>query len=131
MSVFWENIKIELSHKGITPTDLARSTNTPETTMIGWIRNKRMPPADKALEIADYLKVDLRYLLTGSGKEMSKERARWLAWIDGCTDIELEKSRAVLKFANEFLGKLDKIYQSGETDVNLHYVAEEPEEYNK
>ncbi len=54
-----------MEEKKISQIDLSKSIRRPRNTIHNWIKYDRIPPADYAIKIADLLKVELRYLLTG------------------------------------------------------------------
>ncbi len=69
MSVFWDTILPIMADKRITQVDIAKTLDKDKSTINHWIKFDRIPPADYALKIADYLGEDLRYLITGERSE--------------------------------------------------------------
>ena len=65
MSIFWDTILPLLAERGASQVDLASALNKHKGTINNWIKYDRIPPADFALKIADFLGEDLRYLITG------------------------------------------------------------------
>ncbi len=65
MSIFWDTILPLISERGISQVELASALNKHKGTINNWIKYDRIPPADYALKIADFLGEDLRYLITG------------------------------------------------------------------
>ncbi|MDR0464070.1 MAG: helix-turn-helix domain-containing protein [Treponema sp.] len=63
---FNENLKGELEYKGILVKELAVRTGIPKQTIDKYLlSNGSMPPADKAVVIANALGVSVEYLITG------------------------------------------------------------------
>ena len=69
MSVFWNKILPLMEQQGFTQVDISNAISRPRNTVHNWIKFDRIPPADYALKIADFLGEDLRYLLTGERSE--------------------------------------------------------------
>lgn len=69
MSIFWDTILPLLADRGASQVDLASALNKHKGTINNWIKYDRIPPADYALKIADFLGEDLRYLITGERPE--------------------------------------------------------------
>ena len=63
---FNENLKEELEYKGMLVKELAHKTGIPKKTLDKYMLiNGTMPPADKAVSIAQVLGVTTEYLVTG------------------------------------------------------------------
>jgi len=63
---FNENLKGELEYKGMLVKELAHKTGIPKQTIDKYLlSNGSMPPADKAVAIAQTLGVSVEYLVTG------------------------------------------------------------------
>jgi len=63
---FNENLKGELEYKGMPVKELAHRTGIPKQTIDKYLlSNGSMPPADKAVIIAQTLEVSVEYLVTG------------------------------------------------------------------
>jgi len=74
---FNENLKGELEYKGIPVKELAHKAGIPKQTVDKYLlSNSSMPPADKAVLIAQVLGVSVEYLVTGKkplgGKNKNK-----------------------------------------------------------
>ena len=54
-----------MGRKNISQVKIADTVGKNKTTINKWIKYDRIPPADYAIKIADLLKVELRYFLTG------------------------------------------------------------------
>ncbi len=65
MSTFWDITQREMLYKGISQSAVGKHLNINRSTVNQWIKRDCLPPADYALQIADLLGVDLRYLITG------------------------------------------------------------------
>jgi transcriptional regulator with XRE-family HTH domain len=72
---FRENLKSELDYTGMLVKELATSTGVPKKTIDKYLLTDRccMPPADKAVAIAQALGVSVEYLV--SGKKQRNEHA--------------------------------------------------------
>lgn len=62
---FWNNVKNELSYKGITQKDLANMSNLNYRTLQNWIARNILPDIGDAIKIAKALNVSAEYLLEG------------------------------------------------------------------
>ncbi|MDR0456908.1 MAG: helix-turn-helix domain-containing protein [Treponema sp.] len=72
---FNENLKGELGYKGMPVKELAHVTGIPKQTIDNYLLSKgSMPPADKAVAIAQALGVTVEYLVTGKETSRKKER---------------------------------------------------------
>jgi transcriptional regulator with XRE-family HTH domain len=66
---FNENLKGELEYRGMPVKELALKTGIPKKTIDKYLlSNSSMPPADKAVSIAEILEVTVEYLVTGNKK---------------------------------------------------------------
>lgn len=65
MSVFWDISRQIMNQKSITQADIARYVGKPKGTINRWYNDDIVPPANYAIQIADILGVNLRYLITG------------------------------------------------------------------
>ena len=65
---FKENLKGELEYKGMPVKELAQKAGIPKQTIDKYLLNdgSTMPPADKAVAIAQVLGVTVEFLVTGS-----------------------------------------------------------------
>ena len=70
---FNENLKGELEYKGMPVKELAYKTGIPKRTLDKYLlSNANMPPADKAVLIAQALDVSVEYLVTGKENTNAK-----------------------------------------------------------
>jgi len=69
MSIFWNTVLPIMASKKITQVDISKALGKEKSTINHWIKFDRIPPANYALQIADYLGEDLRYLLTGKDSD--------------------------------------------------------------
>ena len=74
---FKENLKAELSFKGMMVKELADKTRINKSTLDNYLRDKHSSPtAENAVKIAQALNVSVEYLVTGEEKSApSKENA--------------------------------------------------------
>lgn len=63
-----QRIFYEMNEKGLKQKDLAAIIGVPTSTISTWKSTNKNPPAEKIIEIADYLGVSVYYLLTGNEK---------------------------------------------------------------
>lgn len=64
-----------MNSKNVTPYNVSKNTGIATSTLSDWKNGKSMPKQDKMKLIADYLCVDVEYLVSGSKKEISDEDA--------------------------------------------------------
>ena len=77
---FNENLKGELEYRGMPVKELAHKTGIPKQTIDKYLlSNGSMPPADKAVLIADALEVTVEYLVTGNNKPKGKKTNDFLS----------------------------------------------------
>jgi len=77
---FKENLKGELEYSGIPVKELAHRTGIPKQTIDKYLlSNSSMPPADKAVKIAQILGVSVEYLVTGSKNSNIKTQNIYLS----------------------------------------------------
>jgi len=70
---FNENLKGELEYRSMPVKELAQKTGIPKQTLDKYLlSNGSMPPADKAVIIAQKLGVTVEYLVTGGKKPSAK-----------------------------------------------------------
>ena len=69
---FWRNVKDKLEYEMITQKDLAEKIKISYTTLQSWITKARLPDAEQAVKIAEYLNTTVEYLVTGNQKKESK-----------------------------------------------------------
>lgn len=71
---FRENLKSELSFRGILVKELSLKTGINKRTLDNYLREKgNIPPADIAVKIADALNVSVEFLVTGTEKRPNLE----------------------------------------------------------
>jgi len=71
---FNENLKGELEYIGMPVKELAYKTGIPKQTLDKYLlSNASMPPADKAVAIAQVLEVSVEYLVTGRNVQKNKK----------------------------------------------------------
>ena len=107
---FSENLKSELEYKGMFVKELSHKTGIPKQTIDKYLlsKGKAMPPADKAVRIAQALGVTVEYLVTGKepankktpGKVLSAE-TRSIA--DTIEPLPREKRKIVEKTVKELV----------------------------
>ena len=77
---FSENLKGELEYKGMPVKELAYITGIPKKTIDKYLlSNGSMPPADKAVAIAQTLGVTVEYLVTGKESPNKKVHSRFFS----------------------------------------------------
>ena len=69
---FWRNGKDKLEYEMITQKDLAEKIKISYNTLQSWITKDRLPDAEQAVKIAEYLNTTVEYLVTGNQKKESK-----------------------------------------------------------
>ena len=108
MSLFWETTKKIMYTKNISQADISRYLNKPLSTVNRWHNNDIIPSADFALQIADLLEVDIRYLITGKSLESEDREVREIL-----SKPELKKTLDVLKtLSEEDLAKFRAAFQA-------------------
>jgi transcriptional regulator with XRE-family HTH domain len=109
---FKENLKGELEYKGMPVKELAHKTGIPKQTIDKYLlSNGSMPPADKAVVIAQVLEVSVEYLVTGRNTQKNKKsdyiispEVRLIA--DFIEPLPREKRRLVEDIVIELVGYL-------------------------
>jgi len=77
---FNDNLKGELEYKGMLVKELAHKTGIPKQTIDKYLlSNGSMPPADKAVAIAQALGVSVEYLVTGVKSRNKKDSNRFFS----------------------------------------------------
>ena len=77
---FNENLKGELEYRGMPVKELAHKTGIPKQTIDKYLlSNSSMPPADKAVLIANVLEVTVEYLVTGNKRPEGKKQSDFLS----------------------------------------------------
>ena len=69
---FGKRLKEVLKNKGITQKELARALGIPYTTLNNWIRGAADPNLSSLIILANYLDVDLHWLITGKYQNNGK-----------------------------------------------------------
>ena len=64
---FWRNVKDKLEYEMIT-----QKIKISYNTLQSWITKDRLPDAEQAVKIAEYLNTTVEYLVTGNQKKESK-----------------------------------------------------------
>jgi len=96
-----ENLKGELEYRGMLVKELAHKTGIPKKTIDKYmLTNGTMPPADKAVKIAQILGVSTEYLVTGKKNTGQKLPERFLSpellsIIDKVEPLSREKRKIV------------------------------------
>ena len=72
MATFGERLKIIMRERGITQKQLAQVLGTSHSLISEYIHNKKEPSIFKAVMIADFLGVDLHWLITGKYQNNGK-----------------------------------------------------------
>ncbi len=99
MSTFWTMARSLMEEKGLKQVDLVRGVGCSKGTVHAWIKRDTLPPADRAVKIADYLGVTVRYLVTGerSEDELSPLEQRLLVLCQGLSDQRMDVVISVVK----------------------------------
>lgn len=74
MECFVERLESILKEKGITKTELANKIGIRRPTLSEWKKNGAIPAGDVCVKIAEYLDVDVEYLITGKHKKLDREK---------------------------------------------------------
>jgi len=101
---FNENLKGELEYKGMPVKELAHKTGIPKQTIDKYLlSNSSMPPADKAVVIAQVLGISVEYLVTGnktsSGKTTNKLLSPETRSIADCVEPLSRDKRKIIETA--------------------------------
>ena len=93
MSTFWTMARSLMDEMGLRQVDLVRSVGCSKGTVHAWIKRDTLPPADRAVKIAELLGVSVRYLVTGerSDNELSPLEKRLLEVCKGLSDPQMHK----------------------------------------
>ena len=116
---FNENLKGELEYKGMLVKELARATGIPKQTIDKYLlSNGSMPPADKAVAIAQALGVSVEYLVSGGKIRNEKTANRLLSpemcspetrsIVDSVEPLSREKRKIVEAVVTELVGLLNQ-----------------------
>ena len=98
MSTFWTTARSLMDEQGLKQVDLVRGVGCSKGTVHAWIKRDTLPPADRAVKIAELLGVSVRYLVTGQRQEGELEpREKELLRV--CSILRDDKFEAVLKVA--------------------------------
>lgn len=76
MLQFWINVKNELEYNAMTQKQLADLVEVSYNTIQSWITKDRLPNADQAVKIAQALKTNVEYLVTGIDSKSSNSETR-------------------------------------------------------
>jgi len=101
---FNDNLKGELEYKGMLVKELVHKTGIPKQTIDKYLlSNGSMPPADKAVAIANVLGVSVEYLVTGrraqGGKIPSRVLSPEMHSIADCVEPLPKEDRKIIKTA--------------------------------
>lgn len=93
MSTFWTTARSLMEDKGLKQVDLVRGVGCSKGTVHAWIKRDTLPPADRAVKIAELLGVTVRYLVTGerAENELSPLEQRLLEVCKGLSDPQMHK----------------------------------------
>ena len=110
---FKERLKGELEYKGMLVKELANTTGIPKQTIDNYLLTSgSMPPADKAVAIAQTLGVTVEYLVTGQNSPEKKLRHRALSpetrSIADCVEALPRENRKIVEITVKELVKLLK-----------------------
>jgi len=99
---FNENLKGELEYRGMPVKELAHKTGIPKQTIDKYLlSNSSMPPADKAVLIANVLDVTVEYLVTGNKKIKGKTKSDFLSpemrLIKNCVEPLSREKRKIIE----------------------------------
>ena len=108
---FNENLKGELEYKGMPVKELAYKTGIPKKTIDKYLlSNNSMPPADKAVLIAQTLEVTVEYLVTGNkntkGKTSKELMSPEMRSIKDCVESLSKANRKIIETAVIELNKI-------------------------
>jgi len=115
---FNENLKGELEYKGMLVKELSHKTGIPKQTIDKYLlTNGTMPPADKAVAIAQALDVTVEYLITGKKILNKKAQTRifspeLLSIANQIESLSRDKRKIIENTANELV----KLLQQPEKD---------------
>jgi len=65
MLPFWERTKLMMDTQRLTHANVEAAVGVSNSQLSSWIINDRLPRADQALKIAQYLSTSLEWLITG------------------------------------------------------------------
>jgi transcriptional regulator with XRE-family HTH domain len=115
---FNENLKGELKYKGMPVKELAHTTGIPKQTIDNYLlSNGSMPPADKAVAIAQALGVTVEYLITGKEIPNKKTHNRLFSpEVRSISDCVEPLSREKRKIVENAVIELVKLLQQPQKD---------------
>jgi len=99
---FNENLKGELEYKGMLVKELAHESGIPKKTLDKYmLSNGSMPPADKAVIIAQILDVSVEYLVSGKENKIAKTSHKYsspeLRSITECVEPLSREKRKIIE----------------------------------
>jgi transcriptional regulator with XRE-family HTH domain len=77
-----KNLQEILKNKKLNISELSRCTGVPKSNISSWMSGAN-PNVHQLIKVADYLKVDLEYLVTGKNKITINILSRGVTWIIG------------------------------------------------
>jgi len=117
---FNENLKGELEYRGMPVKELAHKTGIPKQTIDKYLLSKSsMPPADKAVLIANELEVTVEYLITGNKKTEGKKQSNLLS----------PEMRSIKKYVEPLSREKRKIIEA--SVIELVNILSQPSKYEK
>jgi len=118
---FNENLKGELKYKGMPVKELAHATGIPKQTIDNYLlSNGSMPPADKAVAIAQALGVTVEYLVTGKETPNKKTHSQLFSPEMRSISEHVEPlSREKRKIVESTVIELVKLFQQPQKDEPL------------
>ena len=111
---FNDNLKGELEYKGMLVKELADKTGIPKQTIDNYLlHNGSMPPADKAVAIAQALDVTVEYLVTGRETHNKKKNTKFFSpefrsISDRIETLQREKRKIVENTVDELVNLLEQ-----------------------
>ena len=96
MKLFYERIRSKLAENGQKRSWLLKQTGIKPSTWSSWEKFDRLPPADRALAIADKLSVSLEFLVTGRQNRFDTSRShtligKILQQLEGMSERQLQR----------------------------------------
>jgi len=94
----WKYFEMLLKEKGLKVSDVARGAGIPYSTLSDWKAGRYIPKSDKLQKLANYLDVDINYLLTGetSANFISRKEQQLL---DFCRQLNASAQDQLLQMA--------------------------------
>ena len=127
MSKFWYNTLKIMKIKNISQTKLADAIGKHKTTINNWIKYDRIPPADFAIKIADFLKTDLRFIVTNENANDEINELVFLKKNWNSDFILIDTVKNLLKLDQERLLMVNGYIQGKLNDsdtLNKNYISD-------